>query len=219
MKAVEKKVTELYGEMERDPFYARFLGGTLSREEYAYFLVQSYFYVKLAPDFYTWALDAMSRQPRPHYAPFAAIYERHRREEVGHEKWILADLKALGFDGEALIRKIGPNPAMEGYISFTRFVATGRTPLSLLGADFFSENLVLVYGQHLVESLAAGKIPEIQNAIRFIVGHSHDDIEHVKMIRGAIAAIPDADEKRDTIRAAEATGWLYASIPQYYAGV
>src|SRR5260370_42201805 len=122
MQALESTVNGIYAEMERDPFYSRFLVGKLSREEYAYFLVQSYFYVKLAPDFYTWAMDTMRRQPRPHYPAFAEVYERHRREEVGHEKWIMADLAGLGFDAEAMIRKIGPNPAMEGYISFPRFI-------------------------------------------------------------------------------------------------
>jgi pyrroloquinoline quinone (PQQ) biosynthesis protein C len=216
LRALDIEVTAMLRGMEKDRFWSRFLSGGLRREEYAYFLIQTYHYVMITPDTYKWAADAMKHNPRPHYPEFIREFNEHWREELGHEHWLQEDLKALGYDADKVLQNVGPNHAVKAYIALSRFATSGDTPLALLGQDYFLESLAQQYGERIIKGLLASSIPNIKNAVQFIMGHGEADIKHMEMNRESVSRVTDMAEMTAILRMCQSTGWLYASIPQYY---
>src|SRR4029079_15711986 len=96
--------------------------------------------------FYHYACDsaevialAGSRCTRSH--PEASRYLlHHAEEEMGHERWALDDLAALGVD-EATARATRPGPACAAMIGFEHYIAGRANPVGLFGWLYVLESM------------------------------------------------------------------------------
>ena len=64
-------------------------------------------------------------------------------DERGHDAFPLADLAALGFDGEALVTQVAPEPAVALSLAYARACALGDCPVAFFGYVYALERRVL----------------------------------------------------------------------------
>ena len=107
-------------------------------------------------------------------APLAAYYERHAREELHHDDWVLDDLEALGIGrGEVLARR--PSTAVAALVGAHYYWVRHVHPVALLGY------LAVLEGNppdadHLDEVRRRTGLPEA--AFRTLTLHAHLDQHH-----------------------------------------
>src|SRR6185369_5388647 len=97
----------------RAPVFGDLLRGSATTADYATWIVQTYHYVAVTSPLLLQASEALARSGR--YPELAALYREKAREEAGHDRWALRDLRAIQGDpvGDGLP---GPSPAVEAYI-------------------------------------------------------------------------------------------------------
>src|SRR6185503_17834440 len=96
------EVEALIRDLQRDPAGQWMLDGRASREEYAAFLQETYHYVCWTRPLL--ALSAVRLSAAGRSPELASLFARKAQEEIGHERWVLADLAALGGDTCAVQR-------------------------------------------------------------------------------------------------------------------
>src|SRR5690606_26785867 len=106
----------------------------VSIETYAAFLTEAYHHVRHTVPL---LMACGSRLPERHRRLRDAIVD-YIGDEHGHERWILADLRALGIDAEARVAK-GPSRATELMVSYAYDIAQRRNPLGFFGMVFVLE--------------------------------------------------------------------------------
>ena len=101
---------------------------------------------------------------------------KHAEEEHSHWRWVLEDLKNIGYKGSDP-RSNFPNKSCSSYIAFNFYLAT-RYPIARLGAaaavEVIGAGLGAKYGKNLIQQL---KLKPEQ--MKFVMSHSITDVEHV----------------------------------------
>ena len=117
------------------PILQRALRGEVGRDDYLAFLGQAYHHVRHTvpllmgcgfrmPERLDWLREAMGE---------------YIDEEMGHERWILDDIRAAGGDAETA-RDATPLPATELMVSYAYDIVNRRNPVGFLGMVFVLES-------------------------------------------------------------------------------
>jgi pyrroloquinoline quinone (PQQ) biosynthesis protein C len=133
-------------------------------------------------------------------------------EERGHERWLLADLRNLGWSAERVERQ-QPNPAVIAYVSWNRFTSRCGRPEAFLGTAYVLEYLSVHRASQSAERmLAANIIPNIRHAVTFLKAHGTADEKHVEELTSLLAPMVDQEEQSALLLSARTTRVLYLGL-------
>jgi pyrroloquinoline quinone (PQQ) biosynthesis protein C len=186
------------------------LDGTAELAQYASFLRETYHYVR-------WSHGTLAEAGRRMLAlgrheTLGRLLSEKSGEEYGHEAWALADLEALGFDPAEIAGSI-PSAATEAYVAWVRFLARSPYPSAYLGTAYVLESLsVARAGRAAAALVAAARIPNIDRAVTYLLGHADADGGHVETLEALLAPVEDEAEIDAIATSARTTRFLYAGI-------
>jgi len=193
-------------EFEAIPFIREGVSGRLSLGSYMAFLKEAYHHVK-----HTTPLLMLAGAKTPERLEWVrrGIAE-YIEEEIGHDEWILNDIKACGFDAEA-VRRGEPLPATELMVSFLYDTISRKNPMGLFGMVFVLEGTSSQIATH-----AAEKIKETlglpNEAFTYLTSHGSLDQEHIKFFEEIMNKLDNDDDKKTVLHCARMMYKLYGDI-------
>lgn len=180
--------------------------GTISLQTYVAYLTEAYHHVKHT----TPLLMACGSRIPPSKEWLRDAIAEYIEEELGHQEWILNDIKACGSDSKA-VRHGQPKPATELMVSYAYDTIQRGNP-----TGFFGMVLVLEGTSINLATQAAGKIQEALNlpkqAFTYLSSHGSLDIEHMGFFEKLMNQIEDPDDQRAIIHMANMMYKLYGDV-------
>jgi thiaminase len=188
------------------PFVQHGAKGELGLESYIAFLEQAYHHVKHTtpllmacgariPSDMEWLRDAMA-----HYI----------EEEVGHQEWILNDIKACGGDPD-LVRRSKPEFAAELMCAYGYHVIDRENPVGFLGMVLVLEgtsiSLATEAAHNTQKSLG---LPD--KAFTYLTSHGSLDISHMDFYRGLVNRLERQEDQDAVIHCAKRFYKLYGDV-------
>jgi len=180
--------------------------GQVSLPAYVAFLTEAYHHVK-----HTVPLLMLcgSRLPERYEWLREAIAE-YIEEELGHQEWILNDIKACGADAEA-VRHGQASAATELMVAYAYDMINRVSPIGFFGMVLVLEGtsvaLATQAGASIQQSLGLGN-----NAFSYLTSHGALDISHVDFYEGLVNKIDDEKDRAMLIHSAKTFYKLYGDI-------
>lgn len=180
--------------------------GQVSLAAYIAFLTEAYHHVKHTvpllmlcgsklPDHYEWLREAVAE---------------YIEEELGHQEWILNDIKACGGDAEA-VRHGQPSTATELMVAYAYDMINRVNPVG-----FFGMVLVLEGTSVAIATQAGGAIQKnlglSNKAFSYLTSHGSLDIGHVDFYAGLVSRIENEKERALLTHSAKNFYKLYGDI-------
>jgi long-chain acyl-CoA synthetase len=188
------------------PVIQRSLRGELDRTTYVEFLTQAYHHVRHTVPL---LMAVGARLPeRLEWVRSEVIH--YLDEEVGHEKWILADIANAGGDAERarLSKPAVPTAALVANAYDT--VQRGN-PIGFFGMVHVLEGtsvaLALAAADRLQQSLGLPR-----NAFTYLRSHGELDQEHVQHLAKILDRLEEEADREAIVDCARGTFWLYAEM-------
>jgi pyrroloquinoline quinone (PQQ) biosynthesis protein C len=208
--ALEDEARLLVAELETHPAAQRLFDGSIGRDGYVAWLVQTYHYVRWTTPLLEQAGRRLKRLGR--HVMIAELLLQKASEERGHERWLLADLKNLGCTRQE-VDNTRPCRAVEAYIAWNRFQSEAGSPTAFLGTAFVLEYLSVYRAGEAVERLLErNAIPHIHQAVTFLRGHADADGEHVTGLMAVLRTLTDSTEQAALLLSARNTRALYTGL-------
>jgi pyrroloquinoline quinone (PQQ) biosynthesis protein C len=205
--ALEQEGRALVEELDAHPDARRLFDGTLDREGYVHYLVQTYHYVRWSTPLLAGAgerLKRLGRHPR-----LAELLLQKAVEERGHERWLLADLWNLGCAAER-VEVMERAPAVDAYTGWNFFTSRSGVPTAFLGTAYVLEYLSVTRASGAVERLLqVGGIPNIRKAVSFLRSHGAVDGDHVAELTSVLRTLTDREDQAAVLLSARTTRALY----------
>ncbi len=180
--------------------------GNISLETYTAYLTEAYHHVKHTTPL---LMACGSRLPSEKEWLRNAIAE-YIEEELGHQEWILNDIKACGADSEA-VRNGQPKPATELMVAYAYDTIQRGNPVA-----FFGMVLVLEGTSIQLATNAAGKIKESLNlsdhAFSYLSSHGSLDISHMDFFEKLMNRVEDENDQLAIIHMANMMYKLYGDV-------
>jgi pyrroloquinoline quinone (PQQ) biosynthesis protein C len=180
--------------------------GKISLPTYVAFLTEAYHHVK-----HTVPLLMLcgSRLPE-HYEWLREAVAEYIEEELGHQEWILNDIKACGADAEA-VRHGQPSQATEFMVAYAYDMINRVNPIG-----FFGMVLVLEGASVAMATQAGAAIQQSlglsNKAFTYLTSHGSLDIDHIDFYEGLVNKIEDKKERDLLIHSAKNFYKLYGDI-------
>lgn len=210
MAALEHEARTLVEELDTHPTARRLFAGSLDADSYAHYLVQTYHYVRWTTPLLAEAGHRLKRLGQRQ--PLAELLLQKASEERGHERWLLADLKNLGWSA-GRVEGATRCPAVTAYIAWSFYTTLSGVPTAFLGTAYVLEYLSVQRASSTVERLlAANTIPNIHNAVTFLRGHGHADTHHVAELASVLRSLTDREEHSALLLSARTTRALYTGL-------
>lgn len=188
------------------PFIQHGWRGELSLESYREFLGQAYHHVKHTTPL---LMACGSRVPHDKEWLRNAMAE-YVKEEVGHQEWILNDIKACGGDSEK-VRKDTPGVAAEVLVAYAYHCVDRGNPVGFLGMV-----LVLEGTSVHVASEAAKKLQQNLNlptaAFSYLTSHGSLDVSHMDFYQNLVNRLKDVSDQERLIHCAKRFYRLYGDV-------
>jgi thiaminase len=188
------------------PFIQQGARGELSLESYIAFLTQAYHHVKhttpllmacgsKVPSSAEWMRDAIA-----HYI----------EEELGHQEWILNDIKVCGGDAEA-VRNSDPGMAAELMCAYAYDVVQRRNPVGLFGMVLVLEGTSIQIALEAAKNIqSALDLPD--QAFTYLSSHGALDISHMDHFEKVVNRIESNEDRQFVIHTAKRFYKLYGDI-------
>jgi pyrroloquinoline quinone (PQQ) biosynthesis protein C len=182
------------------------LAGKLDRDTYAAFLAQAYHHVKHTVPL---LMAAGSRIPGDMEWLRTALAE-YVEEELGHQEWILNDIRACGYDADA-VRAATPNAETELMVAYAYHVIDRGNPVGFFGMVHVLEGTSVSVADKAAECIAAstGLGPE---AFSYLRSHGALDIEHVKFFEDLMNRIEKEADQCAIVHCAKLFYRLYGDV-------
>lgn len=182
------------------------LAGSISLARYLAFLSQAYHHVRHTVPL---LMTAGSRMPqRLNWMQRDMIH--YLEEEVGHDDWILSDIRAAGGDAEA-VRASSPHPATDALIAYVYDTVQRRNPVGIFGMVFVLEGTSVALALNAADRIQATLgLPD--SAFTYLRSHGHLDQEHVGDLRGILDRLTAADDQAAVVQCARVVFWLYGNM-------
>jgi hypothetical protein len=163
---------------------------TPSLARYVLDLIGSYHNARRAPGHFSRAAKRLKELNRPETASYL---ETHAREETGHDRLALKDLRALGLPAEQIVANFVPEGWQPLYEIFDR-VSASEYPIGCLGYCYCFESTAAMKHKADIEALQA-ICAEGVDASRFARTHSGigSEADHVEDLIDLIASLPASD--------------------------
>jgi len=155
-----------------------------SRGLYREFLVQAYHHVK-----HTFPLLALAASRTTDERYQDALVE-YMREERGHEKWILDDLRAVGGDVEAT-RNGSPRLPCRIMVGYAYDVVERVSPYALLGSVHVLEGMSVLLADRLADALQSSFAANGGVGFSYLRSHGSLDKSHVDFFKALVDGFDD----------------------------
>jgi len=190
----------------KSPLIVSALEGELTKAEYVAFLEQAYHHVKHT----TPLLMAVGSRIPESQEWLRDMIAHYIEEEVGHQEWILNDIRHCGHDSES-VRSAVPSLPVELMISFIWDFISRRNPIGFFGMVFVLEGTSVNVATHAADKVRqALDLP--QNAFSYLYSHGSLDIEHIDFFEGIVNKIHNPADQADIIHVAKIIFRLYADM-------
>ncbi|HYO69306.1 MAG TPA: iron-containing redox enzyme family protein [Archangium sp.] len=210
LETLEHEARTLVEELNAHPIARRLIDGSIEAGHYIHYLVQTYHYVRWTTPLLAEAGHRMKRMGR--HPQLAELLLQKSAEERGHERWLLADLKNLGWPA-ARVERTELSPAVIAYVAWNRYTTRAGVPAAFLGTAYVLEYLSVQYAHGTVERLiAANTIPNIRKAVTFLRGHGDADGSHVAELASVLCSLTDPREQSALLLSARTTRVLYSGL-------
>ncbi|WNG29352.1 iron-containing redox enzyme family protein [Cystobacter fuscus] len=208
--ALEREARTLLEELDAHSEARRLFDGSADKDLYVHYLIQTYHYARWTTPLLAEAGRRMKRQGQ--HSRLGDLLLQKSNEERGHERWLLADLKNLGWSAKRVERQM-PNPAITAYIAWNRFTSRCGRPEAFLGTAYVLEYLSVHRANQSVERmLAANTIPNIRKAVTFLKAHGNADEGHVEELTSLLSPLVDREEQAALLLSARTTRALYLGL-------
>jgi len=173
---------------------------------YIYALVGAYHTAKDTPRNLLWAAEHFTEIGRPEVT---AYLEMRAREETGHERLALKDLRALGLPAERIVANLVPAGIKPLCDLFERFCFK-EYPIESVGFSYCSERIAALKPKSEIDAVQA-LLPDGVDATRFLRSHSSlgSEVSHVEETIEFVANLP-AEDRTSVVQATYETGLLMA---------
>jgi len=193
-------------ELQSLPIIRAGASGQVSRAAYIAFLTEAYHHVKHT----TPLLMACGARLPERYEWLRSAVAEYIEEEVGHQEWILNDIKACGGDAEA-VRNGKPRVATELMVAYAYDTIARINPVGFFGMVLVLEGtsvaLATNAGKALQQSLGLGN-----KAFSYLTSHGSLDVGHVDFYASLINRITDPADQACLIHSAKMFYKLYGDI-------
>jgi hypothetical protein len=187
----------------------------LTLPQYLFDLIFSYHNARRAPGHFRRAADCFRALNRPEIASYL---ETHAREETGHERLAVKDLRALGLPAERIVANLIPS-GMKPLCDYHDSLAFSDYPIGCIGYSYCFEYTAAFKGRSEVDAIEALWAPGI-DASRFLRTHSAlgSEAGHVDDIVDFVAGLP-ASDRIEIVTATYRTALALAQGLRYLAGL
>jgi len=161
-----------------------------SLPKYVFDLVGSYHNSRRTPGNYVQAAKRFTELGR---SDIASYLETHAREETGHDRLVLKDLRALSLPAERIVANLVPEGVKPLCELFDRLSASDY-PIGCIGYSYCFEYTAAMKQKSDVDAMRA-VCPEGVDASRFLRTHSSlgSEVSHVEDLIDFIASLPASD--------------------------
>jgi len=182
------------------------LQGKVVTAQYIAFLSQAYHHVKHTVPL---LMACGSRLDSSREWLREAIAE-YIEEEVGHQEWILSDIKACGGDPES-VRHARPHPNTELMVAYAYHQVDRGNPVGFFGMVHVLEGTSTALATHAADTMrsALGLPPE---AFTYLSSHGSLDLDHVAFFEGLMNRLDNAGDKQAVIHMARMMYGLYGNV-------
>jgi hypothetical protein len=178
-----------YGEVD-GPLAAQVANQGPNLLRYIYALVGAYHTAKDTPRNLLWAAEHFQDICRPEVT---AYLEMRAREETGHERLALKDLRALGLPAERIVANLVPAGIKPLCDIFERFCFKDY-PIESIGFSYCSERIAALKPKSEIDAVQA-LLPVGIDATRFLRSHSSlgSEVSHVEETIEFVASLAAED--------------------------
>lgn len=188
------------------PFIQKGASGELSLESYIAFLSQAYHHVKHTTPL---LMACGSRLPGSKEWLRNAVAE-YIEEELGHQEWILNDIKACGGDADK-VRNEHPGIAADVMVAYAYDIINRGNPVGFFGMVQVLEGTSIQVATQAADALRE-KLELPKQAFSYLYSHGALDIEHVHYFESLMNKIEDRKDKDDIIQCAKVMYKLYGDV-------
>lgn len=193
-------------EMLEIPFLQAGAAGKISLDSYIAFLTQAYHHVKHTIPL---LMACGGRLPERLEWLREAIGE-YIEEEMGHQEWILNDIRNCGADAES-VRNGEPAPATELMVAYAYDTIQRGNPIGFFGMVQVLEGTSIALATQAAKALQQSlQLPEI--AFSYLYSHGTLDIGHVDFFKSLMNRVDNTDDQKAIIHCAKMMYMLYGNI-------
>lgn len=182
------------------------LAGTATHAQYIAFLAQAYHHVKHTVPL---LMACGARLPERLEWLREAIAE-YIEEEIGHQEWILNDIRACGGDAEA-VRHGQPALPTELMVAYVYDRIARHNPASFFGMVNVLEGTSIALATQAAGVLQA-KLGLPAKAFSYLTSHGSLDLEHIEFFKRLMNRLDDEDDKAAVVHTARVVYRLYGDI-------
>ena len=188
------------------PLIQHTLNGDVTLESYRAFLGEAYHHVKHTVPL----LMACGARLPGHLNWLRSAVAEYISEEIGHEEWILNDIRATGADADA-VRNGQPGMATELMVAYAYDTVMRNNPAGFFGMVFVLEgtSIALATRAAMITRDALGLPPQ---AFSYLTSHGSLDQEHMRFFRKLMNRINEETDRRAIVHAAKVFYRLYGDI-------
>ncbi len=182
------------------------LAGRVTHERYLAFLGQAWHHVRHTVPL---LMAAGSRVPdRQAWLQQALLH--YVEEEIGHDAWILDDIRAAGGDADAVTAST-PHLATDALVACAWDFVLRRNPLGIFGMVYVLEGTSVA-----LACRAADRIQQTlglpDTAFTYLRSHGTLDETHIGDLAGILRRLPDEADRSAIVEAARLFFWLYGAM-------
>jgi hypothetical protein len=199
---LDESVARLWADAKRCPFWRHVVSKGFDPDLYRLVMLQIFHYTRHN------AINqaAAAFRASPDDRPLLRFVYNHAREELGHERLIVHDLRSIGLLRREAIED-APLPATDALIHYLYGVALREGAVPRLGYSYWAES---VY-QHIGPLLLAARdsLALTRDNMTFFSVHAEIDIRHAEEVKTAIRrAVKTPQQAANVHRVAVTSLWL-----------
>jgi len=188
------------------PFIQHGWRGELSLQSYLAFLRQAYHHVKHT----TPLLMACGSRITHDKEWLRNAMADYIKEEVGHQEWILNDIRACGGDPEK-VRNEAPGVAAEVMVAYAYHCVERGNPVGFLGMVLVLEGTSVHIATQAAENLRHNlKLPTA--AFSYLNSHGALDVSHMDFYQRLVNRLQDSTDQERVVHCAKRFYRLYGDI-------
>jgi len=187
-------------------FIQRGITGNVTLDEYVTFLGQAYHHVKHTVPL---LMACGSRLTDKQHWLQKAIAE-YIEEEIGHEEWILNDIKHSGGNPDK-VRQAKPSVATELMVSYAYDTINRVNPIGFFGMVYVLEGTSVALATTAAEAIQQ-QLQLPKKAFSYLTSHGSLDISHVDFFEKLMNQVSDKNDQAQIIHCAKTFFKLYGDI-------
>lgn len=188
------------------PIIADAMAGRVTRAQYREFLTRAYHHVRHTAPL---LMACGARVPAEMEWLRKAVAE-YIEEEIGHEEWILDDIRAAGGD-PAAVRASAPNFETEVMVAYAYDSIARGNPLGFFGMVYVLEGTSVQLATQLAAQLS-DSLDLPPSAFSYLASHGSLDLKHIDHFENLVNRFTEPADRAALIHCAKVFFRLYGDV-------